>query len=84
MTPFEANLSAMGLTDSQFKRFVFNAALRGDILSELNQMNINRASLFPGIDGFAQSLGLNIELATMKGKLSQERKRLDAYSEYGF
>jgi len=61
-----------------------SATLRGDILSELNKMNINRGSLFPGIDGFARSLGLNVEIATLKGKLSQEIKRLDAYAEYGF
>jgi len=31
-------------------------ALRVEILTDLNYMNINRATLFPGIDGFAQSL----------------------------
>jgi len=81
---FEQNLSAMSLTGTRFEKHVFSATLRGDILSELNKMNINRASLFPGIDGFAQSLGLNVEIATLKGKLSQEIKRLDAYAEYGF
>ena len=81
---FEDNLSAMSLRGAKFEKFLLGEGLRRQILSELNQMNINRASLFPGIDGFAQSLGLNIELATMVGRLSQERKRLDAYSEYGF
>jgi len=32
------------------------ATLRAEILSELNRMNINRATLFPGLDGFAASL----------------------------
>lgn len=30
--------------------------LRVEILTDLNYMNVNRATLFPGIDGFAQSL----------------------------
>ena len=47
-------------------------------------MNITRATLFPGIDGFAQSLAMNVEIATAKGTLSQEMKRLDAYAEFGF
>jgi hypothetical protein len=81
---FQINLQAMSLKGAKFEKYVFSASLRGDILSELNKMNINRASLFPGIDGFAQSLGLNVEIATMKGKLSQEIKRLDSYAEYGF
>ncbi len=29
---------------------------RGEILRELHRMNINDATLFPGIDGFARSL----------------------------
>lgn len=81
---FEQNLSSMSPTGDMFEKHVFSATLRGDILSELNKMNINRASLFPGIDGFARSLGLNVEIATLKGKLSLERMRLDAYAEYGF
>ena len=81
---FEQNLSSMNSKGTTFEKHVFSVTLRRDILSELNKMNINRASLFPGIDGFAQSLGLNVEIATMKGKLSQEIKRLDAYAEYGF
>ncbi len=81
---FEDNLSAMSLKGARFEKYVFNMSLRGEILSELKKMNITRASLFPGIDGFAQSLGLNVEIATMTGKLSTEIKRLDAYAEYGF
>jgi hypothetical protein len=81
---FEENLAAMNLSDATIMKHVFPANLRMTILAELNKMNINRASLFPGIDGFAQSLGLNIEIATSMGKIKQEIKRLDAYSEYGF
>jgi hypothetical protein len=81
---FEANLQAMSLTGARFEKLAFPSNLREDILGELNKMNINRASLFPGIDGFAQSLAVNVQIATHKGKLSQEIQRLDAYAEYGF
>jgi hypothetical protein len=36
---------------------------RTDMLRELHRMNINFASLFPGLDGFAQSLGTNITVS---------------------
>jgi hypothetical protein len=83
-TGFEENLQAMGTKGTKIEKLVFPANLREDILAELNKMNINRASLFPGIDGFAQSLAVNVQIATHKGKLSQEIQRLDAYAEYGF
>ena len=81
---FEENLQAMSLKGTKIEKLIFPSALREDILAELNKMNINRASLFPGIDGFAQSLAVNVQIATHKGKLSQEIRRLDAYAEYGF
>jgi hypothetical protein len=81
---FEENLQATSMTGTKIEKLVFPSNLREDILAELNKMNINRASLFPGIDGFAQSLAVNVQIATHKGKLSQEIQRLDAYDEYGF
>lgn len=35
---------------------------RAELLRELNRMNINYATLFPGLDGFARSLGTNVEI----------------------
>ena len=35
--------------------------LRGDIVRELKRMNISRAGLFPGLDGFAESLPLDLQ-----------------------
>lgn len=58
--------------------------LRDEILVNLNKMNINRASLFPGIDGFAQSLITNLQIATHAGRIAHELTRLNIYSEYGF
>jgi hypothetical protein len=36
---------------------------RSDLIKELYRMNINYATLFPGLDGFAQSLGTNITVS---------------------
>jgi hypothetical protein len=47
-------------------------------------MNINRATLFPGIDGFAQSLAANVQIATDTGRLSRELQKLSIYTDWGF
>ena len=39
---------------------------RSEILRELHRMNINYATLFPGLDGFARSLGTNITVSGFK------------------
>ena len=36
---------------------------RSELLRELYRMNINYATLFPGLDGFARSLGTNITVS---------------------
>ena len=46
----------------QIFRFIIPGELRGPVLHELRRMNINRASLFPGLDGFATSLGLELDV----------------------
>jgi hypothetical protein len=59
--PFMENLSAMLATHTDtrnwLKKFVVrcNPADHGRILDVLRRMNITRAQLFPGLDGFAQS-----------------------------
>ena len=58
-TSFERNLEAMPEAD-QVKCLdveLINKDLRDQILRNLYHMNITRASLFPGLDGFAKSLG---------------------------
>jgi hypothetical protein len=52
---FVENLLAMGLPGDRIRRFVLDGTERGRALDELRQMNITRASLFPGLDGVAQS-----------------------------
>jgi hypothetical protein len=41
-------------------KICFQREWRAEILFELYQHNISRASLFPGLDGFAQSLGTTV------------------------
>jgi hypothetical protein len=44
------------------RRLVLRRDLRIGILKNLRAMNISRASLFPGLDGFSQSLRLDLEM----------------------
>lgn len=58
---FEENLKALADRKSlrgHVIKFVItaNAEKRNEILKRLHRMNMNRATLFPGLDGFAQSL----------------------------
>lgn len=60
---FEDNLAAVlpgAKNGSDYKLFKyvvrFDVKARKEILQNLHRMNINRATLFPGLDGFAQSL----------------------------
>ena len=43
-------------------KFVIKTAERVRSVRELNRMNINGASLFPGLDGFARSLKLDLQV----------------------
>jgi hypothetical protein len=83
---FEDNLLAFEphMFNHHVHKLIIPRHLRIEILAALNKMNINRATLFPGIDGFAQSLGLNVQVATQVGRLSQEVQKLSVYTEYGF
>lgn len=60
--PFEENLNVLCKTDPNAKNHIWkivvdaNIAKRCEILKYLHRMNINRSSLFPGLDGFAESL----------------------------
>ena len=44
------------------RRLVLKPELRIPFLKNLRAMNIHRASLFPGLDGFGQSLRLDLEM----------------------
>ncbi len=55
---FEANFEGYDISviDKHFLKIEIGASLRDSVLRDLKVMNITRATLFPGIDGFAQSL----------------------------
>jgi hypothetical protein len=55
--PFMDNLNAMGGIDAGVLKLLIPNGhwLRGTILERLREMNIQRASLFPGLEGYAQS-----------------------------
>jgi hypothetical protein len=46
----------------QILRFTIPGELRELLIRELKRMNISRASLFPGLDGYATSLGLELDI----------------------
>ncbi len=48
-------------------KLVVKPETRSDLLLTLNRMNINFAALFPGLDGFARSLGTDTEVRDQKG-----------------
>nr|WP_291984536.1 FRG domain-containing protein [Luteitalea sp.] len=58
--PFEENLRAMLEPKEDIgqhvKCYQIDGSTRGEVLRDLRLMNISRASLYPGLDGFAQSL----------------------------
>lgn len=58
--PFMENFQAFeGHHELQYAvKLQIPSASRGQMLEELHAMNISRTSLFPGLDGFARSLGV--------------------------
>ena len=62
---FKANLENLSGFDSRknLRKIVIPGKLRLKMLKNLHSMNITRASLFPGLQGFAESLGIYHPLA---------------------
>jgi hypothetical protein len=58
---FMDNLAAMPGAEQHIKKIVLPQHVRALALADLSRMNINRATLFPGLDGFAQSLVYSLE-----------------------
>lgn len=63
--PFEENLKNLHGFDKRknLVKLVIPHKLRIDVLRKLHSMNINKATLFPGLQGFAESLGIYHPLA---------------------
>lgn len=53
---FVENLSVMCPTANSMKAFVIDHQSRVELLRELDRMNMSSATLFPGLQGFAESL----------------------------
>lgn len=51
-----------GVTEPMLYKLIISANARLDVLKILNKMNINRATLFPGLDGFSAWLRINTEI----------------------
>jgi hypothetical protein len=65
--PVSAILLAMFIHPSKVQRRVVSKVVvkkdrRIEFLEKLQRMNIHEASLFPGLDGFARSLGMRLEV----------------------
>ena len=56
------NPDDLAAPDRLYKLRISPQARRG-ILKELHRMNINYATLYPGLDGFARSLGTNVTIS---------------------
>ena len=56
MANFRTAVHGADWLENCIRKIVIPAGLRSQVLFDLEKMNITRATLFPGIDGFAQSL----------------------------
>ncbi len=60
---FATNLEAMaGYDADNVVKVIIPKSMRREVQKALLNMNITRASLFPGIDGYARSLGSHIPI----------------------
>jgi hypothetical protein len=75
--PFEDNLQELCKNDSNARDHIWkitiheNVSSRCEILRHLHRMNINRASLFPGLSAFAESLATYVANPELLGKSSK-------------
>lgn len=74
---FDSNLISMG-TDKELKKNIhrmiidINSSDKNEIMEDLSKMNISSATLFPGLQGFAQSLETQL---AYPGKFGIEKKK---------
>ena len=52
--------------DIQLRKFIIAGEAKGDIREELDQMNINQRTLFPGLDSTAAYLKMKFDVATAR------------------
>jgi hypothetical protein len=86
--PFLSNLLSMREVHQQANwgyEVVFPDEQRTDTLYDLNRLNVNRSTLFPGLDGFSQAL--NLQLRLLQERFGHHQWRLEVeplLREFGF
>lgn len=73
--PFMENLRGLGPNKGKVLKIRLSAAKRPTLLRQLDQAGISRASLFPGLDGFAHSLKTRILLLSHLRRLEKTGAR---------
>jgi len=64
-------------------KIVLPASIKNEVLRDLQKLNINRASLFPDLDGYSQSLKIKYDsMLSMKEYINQ-RKEFIGNDKYG-
>lgn len=78
---FMENLAAQADADAPHRivKICLQSEWRAEVLFELFQNNISRASLFPGLDGFAQSLGTTVWSELCEPDADATRKTLAGF-----
>lgn len=74
--PFMENLNALGDAKGNVVKFTIESKDRPQALDQLRLMNVTRASLFPGLEGFAQSFRQSIVREPLEDKMKRIRTRL--------
>jgi len=66
-TPFEQNfkhcIKQSNLKKGKIIKYRIKSTWRDEALRDLNRMNINNSTLFPGLDGYVQSLNIQSDLS---------------------
>jgi hypothetical protein len=70
--PFMENLEAVRLPREDSFKICIRRSCRRDILLALHKMNIHSATLFPGFDGFAESLNTKMLLLAYRPSTMEE------------
>lgn len=79
---FQRNLQEMDGVGEHLLEIDFPVAMRCEVLSNLESMNINRATLFPGLEGFVQYLEMRVYL---RDHSESDVDMVDArWREFGF
>jgi len=60
--PLDEIVSNYSSDDELLRKIVLPSSVRGDAMKWLYRMNITNASLFPGLDGLARSIAVEIEM----------------------